>query len=384
MVSNISVLGSTGSIGVQALEVAKELGLNISALAVYSNIKLLEEQVRYFKPRLVCVYEKSAAEVFKNNIKDLNVKIVSGLEGLCEAACITEAEMVLNSVVGMIGLQPTIEAIKSGKNIALANKETLVVGGDLVTSLAKKKGVKILPVDSEHSAIFQCLQGCSSSKELKKIILTASGGPFFGKDRNYLKNVKKEQALRHPNWSMGAKITIDSATMMNKGLEVIEACHLFDVTPNEIEVVIHRESIVHSMVEFNDNSIIAQLGVPSMKLPIQYAITYPERLKSTVEELNLAKLRNISFYEPDNETFDCLKLCIKAFEKGGTCPCVVNAANEEAVKLFLNDKISFLEIGELIRSAMTAHKMQRVKCIEDIIAADKNAREYVINKVEGN
>ena len=383
MIKNISVLGSTGSIGTQTLEIAKEQGFKVSALSAHKNIKLLEEQVRRFKPLVVCVYDESAANIFKKNVNDLNIKVVTGTSGLCEAACVKDADTVLNSVVGMIGLEPTIEAIKCKKDIALANKETLVVGGALVMPLAKENNVKILPVDSEHSAIFQCLQGCNDKNEIKKLILTASGGPFFGKTKEALKEVTKEQALNHPNWSMGSKITIDSATMMNKGLEIIEACWLFDIPVENIEVLIHRESIVHSLVEFIDNSVIAQLGVASMKIPIQYALTYPRRIKSNVPRLDLAKMANLSFYKPDFETFECLGVCIDAIKKGGTYPCVANGANEEAVKFFLDGQISFLEIGKLVKESVIAHKGEKIKNLNDVLKADKFARDFVINKVKG-
>lgn len=380
MTKNLAILGSTGSIGRQSLEVAKELDINVVALSAGKNIDLLEKQIREYKPKVVAVYEKEAAIKLSKNIKDTFTKVFSGIEGLCEVATISESDTVLNSVVGMIGLEPTLAAINFKKNIALANKETLVSGGQIVMQEAKKNGVKILPVDSEHSAIFQCLQGCTNKKELKKIILTASGGPFFGKSLNDLKNVKKEEALKHPNWDMGAKITIDSSTMMNKGLEIIEAAWLFNVSPSDIEVIIHRESIIHSMVEFKDNSIISQMGIPSMKIPIQYALTYPKRFNSNVDELNLSAIRNLTFFKPDYKTFDCLNICIESFVLGGTTPAVVNAANEEVVRLFLDDKIEFLDIPKIIREVMNRHKKEEIKSIKDILIADKWARDYVRNE----
>ncbi len=374
---SISILGSTGSIGTQALCVVKKLGINVEAVAAYKNIDLLEKQIREFKPKIAAVYDEEKACILRKNIADLNVKVVYGIDGLCEVASVNGADTVLNSVVGMVGLKPTLEAINSGKNIALANKETLVVGGELVMSLAYKKGVKIFPVDSEHSAIFQCLQGCTRKEALNRIILTASGGPFFGKKAKDLKNVTVKQALNHPNWSMGAKITIDSATMMNKGLEVIEASWLFDMPEDKIDIVIHRESIVHSMIEYKDNSVIAQLGIPDMKIPIQYSLTYPERVSSDVEKLDLTKIKNLTFYEPDYDTFLCLKACREALKRGGLSPAVVNGANEEAVKLFLENKISFLDIGNIVYKALKNQKDKRLFSIDDILEADKNARDFV-------
>lgn len=318
----ISILGSTGSIGTQALEVASELNIKVCALSCKENIDLLEKQIRKFKPKIVAVESESKAKILKENVKDLDVKVLPGKEGLCEVASFKESEMLLNSVVGIAGLLPTICAIENKIDIALANKETLVVGGEIVTNLAKKKGVNIFPVDSEHSAIFQCLQGMNSKKELNKLILTASGGPFFGKTKLELENVTKKEALNHPNWSMGNKITIDSATMMNKGFEIIEAKWLFDVSPENIDVLVHRESIIHSMVEYKDHSVIAQLGVPSMKIPIQYALTFPERLNSNVKPLDLSEISKLTFFKPDYETFDCLKICLEAIDLKGFYPAI--------------------------------------------------------------
>lgn len=382
MVNNISILGSTGSIGTQALCVAEKLGIKVSALSANKNIALLEEQVRKFKPHTVAVFDEFYANKLKANINDLDVKVVSGIEGLCEVATIQEADIVLNSVVGMIGLVPTIEAIKAKKDIALANKETLVTGGELVMKLASQNGVKILPVDSEHSAIFQCLQGINNKSDLKSIILTASGGPFYGKTKSELSSVTVEQALSHPTWNMGAKITIDSATMMNKGLEIIEAKWLFDVPVENINVVIHKQSIVHSLIECVDNSVIAQLGVPDMKIPIQYALTYPERYPSPVQRLDLTQICNLTFLPPDEDTFLCMKACKEAIKRGGLAPVAANGANEEAVQLFLDKKISFLDIGKLVYAAMSNANNKTNITLEDILKADTTAREYVKNHTD--
>lgn len=375
MVQKMSILGSTGSIGTQAIEVAKNLGINVIGLAVNNNISLLEKQIELLKPSVVAVYEEEKAIELKEKLKYKNVKVLSGMQGLCEVAAESGADIVLNSVVGMVGLKPTLAAIEAKRNVALANKETLVSGGQLVMEKANLNGVKIYPVDSEHSAIFQCLQGCNSDNEINKIILTASGGPFFGMKKSELLNVTKEQALRHPNWDMGAKVTIDSATMMNKGLEVIEAYWLFGIKSSDIDVVIHRESIIHSMVEYKDNSVIAQLGTPDMKIPIQYALTYPERYHSLAKRLNLVEVGKLTFYDPDCDTFLCLKACKEALEKGGLAPAVVNAVNEEAVKLFLQDKISFLDIGKLVMKAVDEYVPCEYLSLNDVLEADKSARE---------
>lgn len=377
LTENIIILGSTGSIGTQALEVARELNIKVSGLSAYSNIALLEEQIREFKPLKVAVMDKIKACELRENIKDLSVEVLEGIDGICELTSILKADTVLNSLVGMVGLKPTLEAINNRKNIALANKETLVVGGELVIKKAKEKGVKILPVDSEHSAIFQCLSGGHSRAFLKKIILTASGGPFFGKTKSELLNIKKEDALKHPNWSMGAKITIDSATMMNKGFEILEAMWLFDMNISDIHVLIHRESIVHSLIEYCDNSVIAQLGTPSMKIPIQYALTYPKRVASSVKSLDLAKLVKLSFYEPDDKTFECIDICRAAGKIGGILPAAINGANEEAVSLFLNDKIRFLDIQKVIKEVLKNCERKPIHSIDDILLADKWARDFV-------
>ena len=377
MIKKISILGSTGSIGTQALDVVRKLNLKVSALAANSNIRLLEEQIREFKPSTVAVFDKNAAAELKKNIKDLDIEVKASMDGLCEVASIEDTDMVLNSVVGMVGLKPTLSAIKAKKNIALANKETLVAGGKIVMEEARKQNVSIYPVDSEHSAIFQCLQGAPKNRSLKKIILTASGGPFFGKDMEFLKTVTPKDALKHPNWNMGAKITIDSASMMNKGLEIIEAAWLFNMPIDNIDVVIHRESIIHSLIEYNDNSVIAQLGLADMRIPIQYAITYPNRYPSPVKELDLTDIAKLSFYKPDYDNFTCLNACKKAFNLGGTAPAIANAANEEAVKLFLENKISFLDIGSLVNQAINHQKIAEINDLDDVLNADKASRLYI-------
>ena len=381
MIQTISVLGSTGSIGTQTLDVADQLGLSVCALTAARNIELLERQIRKYKPALAVVFHEDKAAELRNNIKDTDTRVLAGMEGLIEAARMESADLVLNSVVGMVGLQPTIAAAEAKKDIALANKETRVAGGDLVTDAVKRSGVKLLPVDSEHSAIFQCLQGAPSNKALKKLILTASGGPFFGRTREELRDVTVEQALNHPNWSMGAKITIDSASMMNKGLEIIEAARLFEVDGDDIDVVVHRESIIHSLIEYTDNSVIAQLGVPDMRIPIQYAITYPERYPSPVAELSLAQIGKLTFFEPDYETFACLTACKRALRMGGVATAIANGANEEANMLFRQGKIRFLEIGELVTGAVDSVPNMTPTKVEDILLADRLARQYVRDRV---
>lgn len=373
----IAVLGSTGSIGTQTLEVAEsQENMEIVGLSAGSNSKLLEEQIRKFRPRLAVVYDGKAAKELAERIKDMPTKVEAGMEGLLELAQMEEADVLVTAIVGMIGIEPTIAAIEAGKDIALANKETLVTAGHIIMPLAKEKGVSILPVDSEHSAIFQSMQG-QQERAVSKIWLTASGGPFRGKDREFLKTVRKEAALKHPNWSMGQKITIDSATMVNKGLEVIEAKWLFDVSLEQIQVVVHPQSIVHSMVEYTDGAIIAQLGVPDMKLPIQYALTYPERRSMEGEKLSVAKLSSLTFEEPDMETFRGLALAYKAGEKGGSMPTVYNAANELAVKKFLQDEISFPGIYELLEMAMEEHKIVENPTVEQILKAEAETYELI-------
>ena len=375
MKRSVSILGSTGSIGTQALEVCEVHGIEVKALAAKRNEELLEKQVRKFKPKLVCLYDENAYRGMKIRLADLSVQLVTGMEGLCEAATLPEADMILNSVVGMIGLQPTLAAIHAGKDIALANKETLVTGGELVMKAAAEKGVKIYPVDSEHSAIFQCLQGYSGCR-VNKILLTASGGPFFGKTRSELEGVTVAQTLKHPNWSMGAKITVDSATLMNKGFECIEAVWLFGVRPEQVEVVVHRESVIHSMVEFEDYAVLGQMGVPDMKIPIQYALTYPERLPCPTERLNLFDYGILSFARPDPETFCCLKAALDAIGRGGLYPTLVNGANEELVRLFLEEKIPFLKIGDAVCKALELDGSGEVT-VESILDAEQRARRFV-------
>lgn len=375
MKRSVSILGSTGSIGTQALEVCEVHGIEVKALAAKRNEELLEKQVRKFKPKLVCLYDENAYRGMKIRLADLSVQLVTGMEGLCEAATLPEADIILNSVVGMIGLQPTLAAIHAGKDIALANKETLVTGGELVMKAAAEKGVKIYPVDSEHSAIFQCLQGYSGCR-VNKILLTASGGPFFGKTRSELEGVTVAQTLKHPNWSMGAKITVDSATLMNKGFECIEAVWLFGVRPEQVEVVVHRESVIHSMVEFEDYAVLGQMGVPDMKIPIQYALTYPERLSCPTERLNLFDYGTLSFARPDPETFCCLKAALDAIGRGGLYPTLVNGANEKLVRLFLEEKIPFLKIGDTVCKALELDGSGEVT-VESILDAEQRARRFV-------
>ena len=385
----LSLLGSTGSIGTQALDVVRciknegEHAVQVTALAAHSNIRLLEEQIREFKPQSVAVFDLQAANQLKIAVQDMNVKVYGGMEGLCALAEQEEADIVLNSVVGMVGLIPTLTALKAKKEVALANKETLVAGGSLVMQAAKENGIDILPVDSEHSAIFQCLQGMHTKEDLKKIILTASGGPFFGKTRDELKNVCPADALKHPNWDMGAKVTIDSSTLMNKGLEFIEAKWLFDMEPGDIDVVVHRESIVHSLIEYRDHSVIAQLGVPDMRIPIQYALTYPRRFVSPVKHLELSDWQKLTFYKPDEETFTCFGAMKRAIQRGGTVPAAVNGANEVAVSLFLKEKIGYLDIGEIACTVADTFPADAVTCAEDVLAADADARAYVTEKYTG-
>ncbi|MBS6613796.1 MAG: 1-deoxy-D-xylulose-5-phosphate reductoisomerase [Anaerotruncus sp.] len=374
---NISLLGSTGSIGTQSLDVCRMHGYKVKCLTANSSVDKIEAQIREFKPEMACMMSESAAKELKVRVADTDVKVVSGMDGLIECSVYDGADTVLNSVVGMIGLQPTLEAIKAKKTIALANKETLVAGGRLVTYLAKENGVSILPVDSEHSAIFQAMQGSPRKEAIKKIILTASGGPFFGKKLSDLENVTAADALKHPNWDMGAKITIDSATMMNKGLEFIEAKWLFDMPNEDIEIVVHRESVVHSAIVYQDNSMIAQLGVPDMRIPIQYALTYPEREPSPVAPLSLADYGKLTFFEPDYETFKCIDVCKKAIDMGGLYPAAANGANEESVKLFLAGKIKFTDIAYLNEEAMLAAHSKQNFNLADVLEADRAAREFV-------
>lgn len=374
----LSILGSTGSIGTQALEVVRDLkgifDIDVIAVSGNSNIDLLESQIREFNPKYAAVSDEQAAKRLEIAVADTGCKVLSGRDGLCYIAAQTDADMVLSSIVGFAGLVPTMNAIAAGKDIALANKETLVTAGSLFMDAIKKSDVRLLPVDSEHCAIFQSLKSGRHS-EVRKILLTASGGPFFGKERKELKNVRKEQALKHPNWSMGAKITIDSATLMNKGLEVLEAHWLFNVDIDNIKVVVQRESIIHSMVEFNDKSVIAQMSVPSMKHPIQYAFTYPNRLSSPDKEVDFTKLAKLTFAEPDEKTFRCLALAKTAGREGGIMPTVMNAANEAAVSRFLNDEIGFLDIADIVERAMSNFDNIKNPSLDDIIAADAEVRQ---------
>ena len=371
-----AILGSTGSIGTQSLEVCEKHGIKVTALAAHSSVDMLEAQARKYKPSKVCIYREDKYSELKEKLADTDIKVLSGMDGLCEIAVMEESDILLNSVVGMVGLLPTLTAIEAGKNVALANKETLVAGGKLVTELVQKKGVKLYPIDSEHSAVFQCLQG-NKREQLSKMILTASGGPFFGYTYDQLRNVTKEQALKHPNWDMGNKITIDSATLMNKGLEFIEAKWLFDLRPDQIEIVVHRQSVVHSAVEYNDYSVIAQMGVPDMKIPIQYALLYPDRMECPTGRLSLTDYGKLTFEKPDYETFKCLSAAIEAIKRGGAYPCLVNSANEEAVRAFLNDEIKFIEIGEIVSSVLDKFEYFGINSYEDVTKADTMAREYV-------
>lgn len=374
----IAILGSTGSIGTQALEVVEDLkgikDIEVVGISGNSNIKLLEEQIRKFSPKYAAVSDEKGAEELAIKVSDTKCKVLSGTEGLCYLASETGADMVLSSIVGFAGLVPTLKAIEAGKDIALANKETLVTAGKIFMDAIQKHGVRLLPVDSEHCAIFQSLKSGKHS-EINKILLTASGGPFFGKCKDDLKNMKAMQALKHPNWSMGAKITIDSATLMNKGLEVMEARWLFDVDIDDIEVVVQRESIIHSMVEFKDHSVIAQMSMPSMKHPIQYAFTYPDRLPSKDKEVNFADLAALTFYKPDEDTFRCLALAKEAGRQGGIMPTVLNAANEVAVDAFLKEKTGFLDIADIVEKTISRYTNRQNPTIEDLILTDKEARE---------
>ncbi|MBQ7085543.1 MAG: 1-deoxy-D-xylulose-5-phosphate reductoisomerase [Anaerotignum sp.] len=372
----ISILGSTGSIGTQTLEVVENLkDIKVMAITGNSNIGLLEKQARKFQPELVAVMDEKNAEILKEKLSDLHIRVVCGMDGLVEAATYEGVDTVVTSVVGNVGLKPTFEAIRAGKNIALANKETLVSAGQLVMDLAKKHNINIYPVDSEHSAIFQSLQGNEGSK-IERILLTASGGPFRGKKREELLNVTAADALKHPNWSMGNKITIDSATLMNKGLEVMEAKWLFGVDVDQIEVLVHPQSIVHSAVEYEDGAIVAQLGEPDMRVPIQYALTYPKRVKSPFPRVDFTQRNNLTFDKPDMETFKCLSLAYRALKTSGTLPAVLNGANEVAVARFLKGDIGFLDIPELIEQTMDAYTVKYEYTLEDLLEADAWAKDY--------
>ena len=375
----ITVLGSTGSIGEQALDVARKNGYRIKALAAGKSIDKLEAQAREFMPEIVAVFDEAAASELKDRLNDTPITVLSGSEGVCFAAE-KKVDIVLNAIVGIAGLKPTFAAMEAKNDIALANKETLVTAGELVNRKAKEQGIRIIPVDSEHSAIFQSLQGVDEGS-LKKILLTASGGPFYGKTIDELKNVTAAEALKHPNWSMGNKITIDSATLMNKGLEVIEAVHLFGVSADDIEVLVHRQSILHSAVELCDGAVIGQMGTPDMRLPIEYAITWPERGSLCCDRLSLADVGTLTFARPDIDTFRCLKLCIDAIKAGGLKPAAANGANEEAVALFLGGKIGFTDIADLVEAAIEAQPTVEIYDLDDVFEADKNARNLVLRKI---
>ncbi len=373
------VLGSTGSIGVQALEVAEKRGMKVLALAANRSVAKAEEQARQWSPSVIAMYDEQAAAELRVRLADTPIRVLSGMEGVCELASLPEADIVLNAVVGMVGLRPTLAAIEAGHTVALANKETLVAGGAVVMAEAAKRGVRILPVDSEHSAIFQCLQGAPTNRAVKRLILTASGGPFFGKTAAELAAVTPADALKHPNWNMGAKITIDSATMMNKGLELIEARWLFDLPPSRIDIVVHRESIVHSLVEYDDHAVLAQLGLPDMRVPIQYALTYPERYPSPVGQLDLASCGSLTFCAPDDETFRGPSICREAITRGGLYPAAVNAANEQAVALFLEGRIGFADIARLT-AAPLAQPLGDGN-LEDILRIDQDMRRETLGAI---
>lgn len=376
MTKNMAILGSTGSIGIQALDVARNLGIKVSGLAANSNVELLEKQAREFKPLAVSAGNSRLASELESRLSGLGIEVLYGFDGLKTVAALKETDTVVSSIVGIAGLIPTLEAIRNGKDIALANKETLVAAGSLVMTEAGKHGVRIFPVDSEHSAIFQCLSG-NRREDVSRIILTASGGPFRGRKRTDLKNVTVSEALRHPNWKMGSKITIDSATLMNKGLEVIEARWLFDAGPEMIKVVVHPQSIIHSMVEYIDGSVMAQMGSPDMRIPIQLALTFPERAENSFSRLDLLNCRELTFEEPDVEAFPCLALAYKALKAGGTMPAALNGANEAAVSLFLDGKIMFTDISVIIERIMEKHNVNTNPCMDDIIEVDKWARNSV-------
>ena len=377
----IAILGSTGSIGTQTLEIVREQGgLEVVALAAGKNVKLMETQVREFKPRIACMWDEEAGRLLKEAVADLDTKVVCGMDGLLEIAVMPESEMLVTAIVGMIGIRPTIAAIESGKDIALANKETLVTAGHIIMPLAEKMGVSILPVDSEHSAIFQSLQG-QDKDGIDKILLTASGGPFRGKKREELVDMTAADALKHPNWSMGRKITIDSASLVNKGLEVIEAKWLFDVNLDQIQVLIQPQSILHSAVQFKDGAVIGQMGVPDMKLPIQYALFYPKRLPMTNNQVDFYELASMTFEKPDMDTFEGLSMAYEASRIGGSMPTVFNAANEKAVALFLDNKIRFLQIYELIRASMENHKVVADPKVEQILTAEQECYDFIKSKL---
>ncbi len=381
MKRTLSILGSSGSIGQQTLKVAQACGHRVAAITVNRSVELAEAQARQFQPRLAAAADERAAAELRVRLADTTVKVLSGEEGVLEAAALAEADTVVTAIVGVAGLRPTLAAIDGGKRIALANKETLVCAGELVMAQAEQTGAEIVPVDSEHSAIFQCLQGCADRGEVRRLILTASGGPFFGKSREELAQVTRAQALRHPNWAMGEKITIDSATLMNKGLEFIEAMRLYSMPPEKIQIAIHRESIVHSLVEFEDGAILAQLGSADMCLPIQYALTWPERTPGPAKPLDLLSCPPLTFQKPDPETFRCLGLALECAERGGTSTAILNGANEAAVALFLEEKITFLDISRLVEAALERVPVVKSPSLDDIFQADCAAREAVYHCV---
>ena len=381
MVKNVSVLGSTGSIGTQSLEVARDLGVGVAALAARENTELLKQQILEFTPRIAAVFDEEKGERLRRELKGTKTVILTGIEGMIAAATAEEADTAILSIVGNAGILPAFKAIEAGKNLALANKETLVSAGELIINAARKNGISIYPIDSEHSAIFQCMEG-NRGNPVKRILLTASGGPFRGRTRESLKNVTAEEALCHPTWSMGRKITIDSATMMNKGLEVIEAKWLFGVPTDRIEILVHPQSIVHSAVEFMDNAVLAQLGMPDMRIPIAYALTYPERPANDFKRLDFSVINNLTFEKPDMETFTALKLAYRAAETGGTMPAVMNGANEAAVERFLKGEAGFLDIPEIIEKTMNAYTVKYGYTLEDVLDADAWARGYAGSLIE--
>ena len=377
MANMISILGSTGSIGRQTLDVVEQLGLKVAAITAHSSVERVEEQARRFSPRLAVMTDEAAARDLAVRLADTPVRVLGGFSALEEAATVPEADTVVTAVVGMVGLRPTLAAIRAGKRIALANKETLVCGGELVMNEAERCGAEIVPVDSEHSAIFQCLQGCADRREIRRLILTCSGGPFFGMSREEVGKMTKADALKHPNWTMGPKITVDCATLMNKGLEVIEAMRLYRLPLEQVDVVIHRQSIVHSLVEYRDGAVLAQLGTPDMRLPIRYALTYPARAHSPAEPLDLLSCPPLTFAPPDTEAFPCLKLAMDCAKTGGTSCAVLNGANEAAVGLFLENKIPFGQIPKLVERALDKIPVQLNPGLEDILEADRAARQVV-------
>ena len=382
MTRSIALLGSTGSIGRQTLEVARELGLSVAALTANASVDLIERQAREFSPRLAVLYDANAADELRRRLSDTDTQVMSGMEGLLAAATLDEADTVVTAVVGMIGLQPTLAAIEKKKHIALANKETLVCAGELVMDAAERCGAEIVPVDSEHSAIFQCLQGCRDRGEIKRLILTCSGGPFYGLAYDELAHKTRADALKHPNWTMGAKITVDSATLMNKGLEIIEAMRLYRLPLAQVNAVIHRQSIVHSLVEFRDGALLAQLGTPDMKLPIRYALTYPYRAASPAEPLDLLTCPPLTFAQPDEETFRCLRIAKRCAEAGGTACAVMNAANEVAVGAFLADAVGFNDIPALVETALSEVAQVSNPALADILEADRRARACVRERIK--